>query len=136
MSKKKSRVWIFFDDVEGEPTKVKCNQCQGIISRGSQGRKANTTIMTNHTKYSYKHNELMPQLAGSIKSSSNEVHLSSRFLSQPELFSPTPFPSTSPRGEVYIQQTIQDSVMVQWSLQGSRSREISVAIGEMIALDN
>ncbi|CAG5054202.1 unnamed protein product [Parnassius apollo] len=134
MSKKKSRVWTFFDDVEREPTKVKCNQCQGIISRGGQGRKANTTSMTNHIKY--KHNELMPQLAGSIKSSSNEVHLSSRSQSQPEPFSPTPVPSTSARGEVYIQQTIQDSVMVQWSLQDSRSREISVAIGEMIALDN
>ncbi|CAG4986856.1 unnamed protein product [Parnassius apollo] len=88
--------------------------------------------MTNHIKY--KHNELMPQLAGSIKSSSNEVYLSSRSQSPPEPFSPMPVPSTSARGEVYIQKTIQDSVMVQWSLQDSRSREISVAIGGMIAL--
>ncbi|XP_028168248.1 zinc finger BED domain-containing protein 4-like [Ostrinia furnacalis] len=134
MSKKKSRVWTFFDDIEGESSKVKCNQCQGIISRGGQGRKANTTSMTNHIKY--KHSELMPQLASSIKSSSNEPHSSVASVSQLEPLPPSPNPSTSSGSEIAKQQSIRESLTVQWSLQDSRSREISVAIGEMIALDN
>ncbi|KAJ8980512.1 hypothetical protein NQ317_007932 [Molorchus minor] len=44
MSKRKARVWTFFVDIEGDNRKVRCNQCQSLISRGGSGKAANTTI--------------------------------------------------------------------------------------------
>lgn len=58
MSKRKSRVWMFFEQLDNDSRKVKCNQCQVIISRGGQGKTANTTSMNNHIKY--KHPTLIP----------------------------------------------------------------------------
>lgn len=142
MSKKKSRIWIFFDELEGEgSSKVKCNQCQAVISRGGQGKKANTTSMTNHIKY--KHSLLMPQLGSAIKSSlSREEDPSpgtsqSQSQSQSELLPPTPILLGSSEASLSqkYQQNIEESFVVQWSHEDSRSKIISVAIGEMIALD-
>lgn len=70
MSRRKSRIWVLFDQIVGEVSKVKCNQCQAVISRDGIGKSANNTSMTNHIKY--KHSELMPQLSAVIKSSSTD----------------------------------------------------------------
>ena len=49
-------------------------------------------------------------------------------------------PSTSVSSEVSLgqksQQNIEDYLTIHWSCEDSRSREINIAIGEMIAFDN
>ena len=130
MSRRKSRIWTFFDQIVGEVSKVKCNQCQAVISRGGVGKSANNTSMTNHIKY--KHSELMAQLTAVIKSSSTERSPSpSQFSS-----SQASVASTSAVKCQLSQQTIQESIAVKWSIDDSRSREIHISIGKMIALDN
>ncbi|GLV40945.1 hypothetical protein CBL_08519 [Carabus blaptoides fortunei] len=92
MSRRKSRVWTFFDEVNEEPNKVKCNQCEAVISRGGTGKTANTTSMVNHIKH--KHCELVSQLSVAIKNV-NEESASSTSVSKipkniiPHLYSET-----------------------------------------------
>ncbi|GBP85051.1 Zinc finger BED domain-containing protein 4 [Eumeta japonica] len=137
MSKRKSRVWMFFEQLDNDSRKVKCNQCQVIISRGGQGKTANTTSMNNHIKY--KHPTLIPQLGSAIKCSSTDDSTKSQ-ISTEELPKAVPTPSTSVSSEVSLsqksQQNIEDSLTIHWSCEDLRSREINIAIGEMIALDN
>lgn len=140
MSKKKSRVWTFFDELD-DSSKVKCNQCQAVISRGGTGKKANTTSMTNHIKY--KHPQLVPQLGSVVKCLSENPSPSpsqSQTEELPASSASLPTPSTSSLSEVSLSQTyqrnIEESFVVQWSQDDARSKDISIAIGEMIALDN
>lgn len=137
MSKRKSRVWMFFEQLDSDSRKVKCNQCQVIISRGGQGKTANTTSMNNHIKY--KHPTLIPQLGSAIKCSSTDDSTKSQ-ISAEELLKAVPTPSTSVSSEVSLsqksQQNIEDSLTIHWPCEDSRSREINIAIGEMIAIDN
>lgn len=137
MSRRSARVWTFFDQLDNDSRKVRCNQCQMIISRGGQGKTANTTSMINHIKY--RHPTLLPQLNSAIKCSTTYDSFQSQI--QPEeLLITVPTPSTSVSSEVSLcqksQQNIEDSFVVQWSREDSRSRDISIVIGEMIALDN
>ncbi|XP_073962367.1 zinc finger BED domain-containing protein 4-like [Choristoneura fumiferana] len=137
MSKRKSRVWFFFEELDNDCRKVKCNQCQMIISRGGQGKSANTTSMNNHIKY--RHPTLIPQLGSAIKCSTRDDSSQSQSQAE-ELLTTMPTPSTSVSSEVSLcqksQQNIEDSIALQWSREDSRSRDINIAIGEMIALDN
>ncbi|KAH9642818.1 hypothetical protein HF086_012312 [Spodoptera exigua] len=129
MSKRKSRVWMFFEQFVNDSRKVKCNQCQVIISRGGQGKTANTTSMNNHIKY--KHPTLIPQLGSAIKCSSTDDSTKSQ-ISAEELPKAVPTPSTSASSMVSLskksQQNIEDSLTIHWSCEDSRSREINIAI--------
>ena len=131
MSKRKSRVWIFFEQLENDFRKVKCNQCQV-----RQGRTANTTSVNNHK---YKNLTLIPQLGSAIKCSSTDDSTKSQ-ISVEELPKAVLTLSTSVSSEVSLIQKIQqnnkDSLTIHWSCENSRSREINIEIGEMIAFDN
>ena len=48
-----------FEDIKDSTGKVKCNQCQALISRGGVGKMANNSSMTSHIKY--KHSVLVSQ---------------------------------------------------------------------------
>lgn len=110
MSKRKSRAWLFFDEVNNDFRKVKCNQCQIIISRGGQGKAANTSSMYNHIKY--RHPTLVPQLGSMIKSLGTEDSCESQTQAK-EI--PTSTASTSMSSEFSLpkkknQQNIEDSL--------------------------
>ena len=119
MSRGKSKIWLFFEDVKDSPGKVKCNQCQAVISRGGVGKTANNSSMTTHIKY--KHSGLVSQLRSNIKSVSDE-----------------PVPSTSSTSaqssqEHLSKQSIQECLAVQWSLDDSRSFQIHLSIAKMVS---
>ena len=135
--KKKISCMDVFEQFDHDFRKVKCTQCHVIISRGGQGKTANTTSMNNHIKY--KNLTLIPQLGSAIKCSSTNDSTKSQ-TSAEELPKAVPTPSTSVSLEISLsqksQQNIEDSLTIHWSCEDSRSREINIAIGEMIALDN
>lgn len=54
-SRKRSRIWAFYDEIAEDKAKVKCTLCNSLISRSGVGRKASTTAMLNHVKI--KHTE-------------------------------------------------------------------------------
>lgn len=136
MSKRNSRVWMFFEQLDNDSRKVKSSQCQMIISRGGQGKAANTTSMNNHIKY--RHPTLISQLGSAIKCSTTDDSSQSQIQAE-KLHTTVPTVSTSVSSEVSLcqknQQNIEDSFAVQWSRENLRSREINIAIGEMIAVD-
>lgn len=127
MSHKKSQVWSFFDKIDGEPTKVKCNQCGKVISHGGKGKKANTTSLTNHIKH--KHVKLMPQLTTDIHKRNGST--CSEYLSSSS--QPSTSAASAPK-QLKLQECISSAS--QWAIDDLRSREIHFCIGEMIALDN
>ena len=131
MSKKTSRVWLFFDEIEGDSgNKVKCNQCQSVISRGGRGKAANTTSMNNHIKF--KHSELLPQLSAKIKNISSTVAA----FSEPKPSSSSSQSTISSGAGTSRQQSIEDCLSPLWSINDAKSKEIHIFIGKMIALDN
>lgn len=121
-SRKRSRIWAFYDEIEDDKTKVKCTLCNCLISRSGVGRKASTTAMLNHVKI--KHTEESKDLE-------NETL---REISQNR--EPAASTSSSQSNATKIQQTLFESFTTKWDTTDSRAKEIHKAVAEMIAVDN
>lgn len=53
-TKQRSVVWRYFAYSEPDGSKVRCNMCSAIISRGGVGKSAGTSCMKNHLKWRHQ----------------------------------------------------------------------------------
>ncbi|GBP40405.1 Zinc finger BED domain-containing protein 4 [Eumeta japonica] len=123
-SRKRSRIWAFYDEIVEDKAKVKCTLCNSLISRSGVGQKASTTAMLNHVKI--KHTEEFKNLEKETL----------RELSQNR--EPVASTSSSQSNAMKIQQTLFESFTstTKWNTTDSRAKEIHKVVAEMIALDN
>lgn len=123
-SRKRSRIWAFYDEILEDKAKVKCTLCNSLISRSGVGRKASTTAMLNHVKI--KHTEEFKDLEKETL----------RELSQNR--EPVASTSSSQSNAMKIQQTLFESFTstTKWDTTDSRAKEIHKVVAEMIAVDN
>ncbi|KAF2892429.1 hypothetical protein ILUMI_13742 [Ignelater luminosus] len=70
-SKKKSSVWVYFEENDEDSRKVQCKVCGIKISRGGIGKKASTSDLINHLKN--KHKEEYQKIQKSISTEENKA---------------------------------------------------------------
>lgn len=122
-SRKRSRIWAFYDEIVEDKAKLKCNLCNSLISRSGVRGKGSTTAMLNHVKI--KHTEEF-----------NKDFQNETFREKSQDRESVASTSSWQSNAMKIQQTLFESFSTKWDITDSRAKEIHKAVAEMIAVDN
>lgn len=139
----KSVIWLLCSLVEGDKSKVKCNICGKIYSRGGKLQRAfNTSNIKKHlkshkaewseacAKYEKQNKQSAPPPVSTYLNSMTKKLRLEASTSASSTADTINLPSTS-------QQTLEQCYETKkiWDINDSRSKSIHFKIGEMIALD-
>lgn len=139
----KSAVWSLFKVNENDQSKVTCDLCQKVLSRG--GKTANsftTTNMIKHLKSAHKEQYEQEQMAVKERSKADRtkrmseyVQFSSRKKNKIDDQDPTASASTcGSQSQLTLKETFQLKKL--WDINSSQAESIHLAIAEMIAVDS